>query len=511
MKIISRQAASRLINDDCTLGVGGSGGSGSPECILREIRSRYLNEHHPNNITLVAGICVGNMSEEMIGLNCLAEEGLIGKAICAHVGMSRLLGEAIDNNQFPAYTIPLGVYGHLLRAISAHEPGFLTHIGLNTFVDPRIDGACANKKAKDLSPIVKLLKIQDKDYLFFKSFPIDVCIIKASLADEDGNISLESEAIIGEQFQMAAATHNSGGTVIVEVSQIVPRGQLNAKNVIINRKLVDYIVVGEQNNELGDYNLPGYRPELLGLSKLPVSENRNNEISNRKVCARRAAMELYENNLVNLGIGFPEEVSKVAQEEGFLDKIVLSVEMGPTGGLPLGGVVFGASVNPESIISTADNFDLYHGGVLDVAILGAAEIDQYGNVNVSKFASRVTGPGGFIDITQSTSKIIFVGSFTAGGLKEGFVNGKLNIIREGSYHKFVPKVQQITFSSQNAKENHQEVLYVTERAVFQLVDDGILLVEIAPGVDLQKDILNQMSFKPLISSNLKVMHDFLFR
>lgn len=510
MKIVSVNEAVKLIKSNNTLGISGSGGSGSPEAVLQEILKRYKKTNSPKNLTVVAGISPGNLTYEDVGMNCLAEPGLVGKAICAHLGMGKKFGIAIGENQFPAFGIPLGVYTHLLRAIAGKKPGVVTHIGLNTFVDPRIEGARENEKAKDADPIVELVQIGGEEKLFFKSFPIQVALIKATYSDTKGNLSLEWEPIIGEQFQLAAAAHNSGGIVIAEVEKIVEYGTLKAKDVLIPGRLVDFVVVTKPDRSKGDYNIPKHVPGLVGKKKIELSEIKPVELNERKICARRAMMELNKGVLVNLGVGMPELVANVLNEEGGISDITLSIETGITGGVAQSGVTFGVAFNADSIIGDADMFDLYDGGMLDCAVLGLAQVDKEGNVNVSKFGKRVTGPGGFINITQNTPKIIFIGTFTSGGLDVQVNNRGLKIKNEGKAKKFVDKVQQITFSAKNAIKNKQDITYVTERAVFKLTPKGVELIEIAPNMDLNNDILANMDFKPIISKTLKRMDKKIF-
>ena len=511
MRIIKAHDLRNLIHDNDTVAISGSGGSGSAEAIIKGISDSFVKTGHPKHLTVTCGISPGNLTNDEVGMNMLAKKGLVGKAICAHLGMGRVFGNAIGNNQFPAFALPLGVINHLYRAIAGHELGVITKVGLNTFADPRIEGCCANSKAKRLKPIVELIEINGYEQLLYKSFPINVAVIKATYADEEGNISLEHEAVIGEQYNMAIAAHNSGGIVIVEVEKIVPKDSLRARDVLIHSSLVDYVLVSKPNLSLGDYNMPVYRPEITGDKKIPLKDIKVRPLDNRKVCGRRSAMELSKGNVVNLGVGMPDSVANVCAEENLSDDIFLSVESGPTGGVPIGGVAFGGAINPESVIPTAEQFDAYNGGSLDMAILGLAEVDAEGNVNVSKFGTRVTGPGGFINITQNTKKVIFMGTFTTGQLKEKIKDGKVNILNEGNFKKFVKKVQQITFSAKNAIKNKQNILYVTERAVFRLTAKGLELIEIAPGIDLNRDILNQMEFKPLISPNLKEMDKRIFK
>lgn len=511
MKVIRSEEVAKLIHDGDTVAISGSGGSGSPEALIKSVMESYQKNQSPKNITVTCGISPGNLTDDDVGMNMLAKPGLVGKAICAHLGMGRVFGNAIGKDQFPAYAVPLGVINHLYRAIAGHEIGVLTHIGLDTFADPRIEGCCANESAKKLEPIVELVEINGKKNLLYKSFPIHVALLKATYADTEGNISLEHEAVIGEQYNMAIAAHNSGGIVIVQVEDIKPKASFKARNVLIHSSLVDYVVVAKPDDSLGEYNVPKYRPELTGDEKIELGSIKIRPLDERKVCGRRSAMELKSGNVINLGVGMPDSVANVAAEEGFSEDIYLSVESGPTGGVPIGGVVFGSSINPDSVISTAEQFDAYNGGSLDMAIVGLAEVDSEGNVNVSKFGTRVTGPGGFINITQSTKKVIFMGTFTTVGLEEQIQDGKLTILKEGQKKKFVKKLDQITFSAKNAVANHQEILYVTERAVFKLTEQGIVLIEIAKGMDMNKDILDQMEFKPMISENLTFMDERIFK
>ena len=511
MKLIKTEDIKNLIHDNDTVAISGSGGSGSAESIIKGISDSFIQTGHPKNLTVTCGISPGNLTEDEVGMNMLAKKGLVGKAICAHLGMGRIFGNAIGQNQFPAFAVPLGVINHLYRAIAGHEIGVITKVGLNTFADPRIEGCCANEKAKDLTPFVELLNIGGHEQLLYKSFPINVAVIKATYADEEGNVSLEHEAVIGEQYNMAIAAHNSGGIVIVEVEKIVPKNTLRARNVLIHSSIVDYVLVAKPDLSLGEYNMPVYRPEVTGDKRIPLKKITIRPLDERKVCGRRSAMELKKGYVVNLGVGMPDSVANACAEEGISDDIFLSVESGPTGGVPIGGVAFGGAINPDSVISTAEQFDAYNGGSLNMAIVGLAEVGENGDVNVSKFGTRVTGPGGFINITQNTKKVVFMGTFTAGGLKEEIKDAKLNIIKEGKTQKFVTKVQQITFSAKNAIKNNQEILYITERAVFKLTSQGLELIEIAPGVDLERDILSQMAFKPIISPNLKEMDSKIFK
>lgn len=493
-KFISASEAVKYIENYHTVGISGSGGCGSPEALLTALKMRYKKEQQPYNLTITTGISAGNGTYDEVGLNHLLEKGLIKRAICAHYGKPKGFGDAAANNEFAAYALPLGVYGHLLRAIASNKPGVITKVGIGTFMDPCLEGGKLNKKAqKEKYDFINFYNLNFEDYIFYKSFPINIALIKASYADECGNVSLMNEAVIGEQKELAAAVHNSGGIVICEVEEKV--SEIKAQDIVIHNTLIDYIVINKPAKELGEFNTPCPHPELLGQIKQKDSDIKELPFSERKICGRRAFQELHEGNIVNLGVGIPETVALIAKEENYIDKITLSVEMGPLGGIPISGICFGAAINPECINSTPETFDLYDGGYLDVAILGMGEVDRYGNVNVSKFGKIVTGPGGFINITQNTKKILFLGTLCA---------------KDGT-KKFVKNVSQITFSGKIANKNKQEILYITEKAVFRLVPKGIELIEIAPDTDLEKDILNIMEFKPMISKKIKIMDKRLFK
>ncbi|MEG1288601.1 MAG: CoA-transferase, partial [Bacilli bacterium] len=435
VKFITKEEAVKLVNNFDTICISGTGGTSSPEGLLNELRKRFLNENIPNNLTLFCGLAPGNLSNDLVGFNLLAERGMIGRVIGAHFGMPFLFSDAISNNMFPAYAIPMGVYILLLKALMRKEDGVLTTIGLNTFVDPRIDGAKINDAAKcEKHTLVELYKFNNKDLLFYKAIPIKVAFIKGTCADKYGNISIQNEPFISEVKDIAAAVKNNGGVVICEVEKIVKN--IEVKDILIHNSLIDYVVESKPQKKYGDFNSAIYYPEVNTnvktnkdfIDKLPLNA--------RKICVRRALMEIKDNNIVNLGVGLPEGVANVAKEEGLLDNFTMSIEMGPVGGIPLSGSKFGFSINPECINTMSETFDLYNGGYLDVAILGMLEVDKLGNVNVSKYGKKVTGPGGFINITQSTQKIIFVGTFSAKGLNIEVKNKKLKIIEEGSICKF---------------------------------------------------------------------------
>ena len=512
MKIISAAEAAKLIKDNDVVTFSGFGSYAAPDYIMQAIADRYHEEKSPRNLTTLSGICTGDNSENKVGLNRLSEDGLITTLIAAHYKNPMTLEKSVGENKFAAYTIPLGVMVQLFRSKANRQPGVLTKVGINTYVDPRNDGPAANEKAKEKGlQLVSVQNIENEEYLFYKIPDINVAVVRGSYADEKGNISIVEEGLSDIQFETAVAAHNAGGIVIAQVEKIVKEGTIPAKQVRLHHKMVDYIVVCDDKNYHMQSYANTYRPEVSGEIKCTVDAIKPLPLSIRKVIARRATMELKKDNVINLGIGIPSGVGSVANEEGLANQLTLSLESGPMGGVPVEGVGFAGSVNAEMIANIADILDFYDGGGLDMAVLGMAEVDSEGNVNVSKFNGRCAGPGGFIDITQNTHKVCFVGSFTAGKSQIEVGDGTLNIVEDGKGKKFVEHVQQITFSAKYARETNQEIYYITERAVFKMTDTGIALIEVAPGVDVEKDILANMEFKPQIAENIKIMDERLFK
>jgi propionate CoA-transferase len=507
-KVITAQQAAELVKDNDTIGVGGFMGCGVPEELMEGLRQRFLATQAPRNLTLYHCAAVGDGKER--GANRLGVEGMLKKLICAHIGLEPALNKLTVENKIATYMIPQGVASHLLRAIAGKKMGVFTHVGLKTFVDPRLEGCKANDLAKRSGDVVKLLSIEGKDQLFFPSFPINVCFIRGTIADEDGNVTLHREAAISEQLEMAAATRNSGGIVVVQVEKVVTRNSLKPHDVKVHSAMVDYIVEGSKEMNIQTWLSPDYHPEWAGEYRVPLSNAAPMPLTERKVIARRGALELRPGMLVNLGLGIPDGVASVAAEEGFVDQITLSIESGVLGGIPLPGLGIGAGVNATAIYKQPDMFDYYDGGGIDLSCLGAAQIDPKGNVNVSKFGGRVVGPGGFINISQNAKKVCFCGTFVAGKQKREIKNNRLNILEDGDGIKFVKELEQVTFSGEYAFEVGQEVLYITERAVFRVTEQGLTLTEIAPGVDLEKHILAKMSFVPAIAKDLKEMDSRLF-
>ena len=511
-KFITAKEAAGLIENGMTLGVGGFGAYAAPDELLAALASRYEEEGNPKGLTAVCGISPGSNHPDGRGLARLKAPGLLDAVIAGHFANPPEIAELIGTNQIAAYALPLGVILHLWRAIAGHKPALLTHVGLGTFADPRVEGCKANEKTRAQNrDIVEVVQIGGKDCLAYKTFPINACFIRATWADEDGNLSMEDEGVGDYAFELASATHNSGGIVIAQVRGIVSRDFLPPKAVRIHHPMVDYVVVNTDPVLHMQSYAAQLRPELSGQLRCPTGSIPPMPLDNRKIIARRGAMELKPNCLINLGIGIPSGVGEVANEEGIGSQVTLSLESGPQGGVPVSGDGFAAAVNPQAIYTVADMLELYDGGVLDMTFLGAAEIDSRGNVNVSRFGTRCTGPGGFINISQNAHKVFYVGAFTSGKLEAEIADGKLRIVKEGTGVKFVDRVQQITFSADYAAKSAQEVMYITERAVFRLTPDGPVLIEIAPGIDLEKDILAHMAFKPAIAPDLKEMDARIFR
>ena len=472
-KIITAAQAAALVKDGCTLTTTGFNGFGCPEDLIMSLAAHYDQTGHPKDVTLVK--CTSQGDGQGRGVSHLAERpGMFKELILSHMGYDPGLRKLVQEERVACFMLPLGNLMQLFRAIAGGLPGAIATTGLGTFADPRNGGGKANQRARDTGKeVVSLVELGGKECLFYPSFPIDVCFIRATYGDEAGNLSIQNEAMNIEQFEVAAAVHNSGGIVIAQVDRVVKQGSIPAKEVLIHGFMVDYLVEGRPEYSMQSFETDAFRPEIAGLASIPAVGFDPLPMGPRKICCRRAAMELRPNSLINLGIGMPGGIGSVAEEEGLTDLFTLSLECGPLGGIPLGGIDFGATINPEAMYRMADILQLY--------------------------------------ITQNVKKLCFIGTFTAGKQTVKMKGDGLSIHTQGPQKKFLHQVEAITFSGREAVRKGQEVLYITERAVFRLEQEGLTLVEIAHGVDLQRDILDQMEFKPVIPEYVRYMDPRLFR
>ncbi len=498
-KVISARDAIAIVQDEDVLATSGYGGNGTADQLLVALEKRFLETGSPKDLTLVFAGGQGDGKDK--GLNRLGHVGLLKRVIGGHYGLIPEIERLAVENKIEAYNIPEGVITHLYRDIASGKPGTLSQVGLGTFVDPREEGGKVNEITSE--DIVELVELGGMQSLFYKAFPINVAFIRGTTADPDGNVTMEKESLLLENLSMAIAAKNSGGYVICQVERVAQEGSLDSRQVKIPGVMVDCVVVAEAEHHMQTYGTQ-YNPAYSGEVRIPLQTLAPLVLDERKVIARRAALELAPNSVINLGIGLPDCVGTVAGEEKIQDLITLTVDPGVIGGVPMGGLDFGAAVNCQAVIDHGSQFDFIDGGGLDAAYLGMAEADRRGNVNASRFGRRLSGCGGFINISQNSRKVIFLSTFTSSGLEIAIDDGRARIVNEGKYPKFVDRVGQITFSGRFAAERDQEVLYITERCVFRLTEAGLELTEVAPGIDVERDILSRMPFAPQINEPVEM-------
>ena len=494
-----------MIPAGATVLVDGSGGGvNEPDLLLEALEARYQTTGQPRDLTIVHPSGMGD--HQGGGIDHLAHPGLIRRVIGGHWGWCDRLQALAGDEQIEAYCLPQGVISHLFRAIAAGRPGVITHVGLGTFVDPRLEGGRLNRRARD--SLVEVLNLAGRDWLFYPCWPIHAALIRGSVADERGNLTMEHEGLYAETLSAAQAAKNSGGVVIAQVKQLAAAGSLDPRRVKVPGVLVDAVVVHPAQRlsvAVAD------DPALYGALRLPEHAMAALPLTERKVIARRAARELRRGDIVNLGFGMPDGVAAVLAEEGLASAVTFTVEQGHVGGIPATGSDFGLARNQQAMVDAGYQFDWYDGGGLDVAILSFAQVDADGNVNVSKFGGRIAGVGGFINIAQGARRLVFVGTLTVGRLGADFGEQGITIREDSGQPKFVSRVEQVSFSAAFARQQSQAVTYVTERAVFALAESGIVLTEVAPGVDLERDVLARLGFRPAISASLRQMDRRLFR
>jgi acyl CoA:acetate/3-ketoacid CoA transferase len=520
-KFMNAAQAAQLIQDGDTVGLmGGGGGLMEATHLFEAVQARFLSTQHPRQLTLVHALGIGDKKTK--GVNCFAHEGMVQRVIGGHWVWSPAMQQLALANKIEAYILPGGVSSQLMREIGAGRPGLISHVGLGTVCDPRLGGGRMNEAAKD--DLAEVITIDGQEWLRYKPFPIHVAIVRASSADEDGNISFEHEAANLDAQSLALAARNSGGRVIVQVKERLPKGSLKAREVRIPAAWVDAIVVDADQQTSYDIPFdPAFSGELTGAARTASeAQDHAREVavaqetfSERQAVARRAYVEIFNTAkarpIINYGVGVPDAVAKLIAARNEHHRIYQTIEHGTYGGTLMDGVLFGYARNASAMLDAATQFDFYGGGGLDIAFLGFGEFDEQGSVNVSRLGGVTVGPGGFIDIAQNAKKVVFCGTLAAKGVKLHTGDGQMRVLQQGAVKKLVQRVDQITFSGPQGLVRGQEVLYLTERASFRLRPDGIEVYEIAPGIDLQRDVLDQMDFAPRVAKDLKLMDAAHFR
>ena len=496
-KIILAKKVPTLIKNKSFVIVGGNGGTGAPEKILIEIEKSFIKKKKPKNLTIFHVTGLGAVDK--YGLNHLNHNGLVSKVIGGNYGLQiPFMKNLIVGNKIEAYNFPQGILSQMCRTMASKQPGIITKVGLYTYMDPRIEGGKMNKKTK--KNLIELIKIGGQEYLFYKAPRPDIAIIRGTSIDKDGYVYMEHEATTREDLSIAQAVHNNGGVVICQFKKFIKKKYTNPHLAKIPSFLIDYYVHDPLQKQTYVTKYDKFRSGERPLKRPKLDKI---ALDVRKVLARRAALELRRDDVVNLGVGISVGIANIAYEEDIYKDITLTVEAGVIGGIPGSGLNFGTAINPKMIIDQPYQFDFYDGGGLDCAFLSFAEIDQHGNVNVSKFGKRNDGAGGFINIAEGAKKVIFSGTLTANDLKTKVIKGNLKILNEGKNKKFIKKVNQITFSSKLGIKRGQTILFNTDRGVFQFIRNRITLIEIAQGVRLKEDIIDQIDFPIKITKKLK--------
>lgn len=508
-EFMTSKEAVALIQDGMSLATVGFTMMGVAEDVLQQIEQSFLKKGTPRDLTIIHA---AGQSDTENGIEHLAHEGLIKRIIGSHWGLAPRMARLIYENKVEAYAIPQGRIANLYKAMASGAPGLLSSIGLDTFVDPEIEGGKINERTKGCEDIVERVRMGGETYLLYKQVPIDVVLIRGTCADEKGNVSMKEEAVKLEALSAVLAARRFGGKVIAQVKWLTREGSLHPKEIVLPGIFIDAVVLAQNQESAHRQTATSfYDPSYCGDIKAAEAAFQPIPFSLRKIIGRRAILEITPGAVINLGTGIPgDTIGPIAAEERVLSELIFTVESGTIGGVPGGGVDFGISRNPDAVINHMDQFDFYTGCGVDITFMGAAEVDREGNVNVSKFGFRVAGCGGFIDITQMAKKVVFCFSFTVGKTIIETSDGKLSILQDGEPGKFLPRVNHITFSGKRAKEVGQKVLYITERAVFELGSEGLTLIEVAPGVDMEKDALGKMRFKPKIAPGLKEMEAKIF-
>jgi propionate CoA-transferase len=498
------QGALALVRDGAAVWVGGSGaGHAVPQAFIDALAAQFSAGGHPRDLTTVRVVGIGDFAD--VGFSQLALPGLSRRTIGSNIGNEPRLGALVNDDAVEAYSLPQGVLSALTRDMAAGRPGHITHVGLGTYVDPRQTGGRQN--AITTEELVEVVELAGQEWLFYRALPIDVAVIRATTADEDGNLTFEHEPILGDSLSLAMAAHNNGGRVVVQVERLVARGSLRPADIRIPGALIDFVYVEAAQRQT---YATAYSPFYSGELRAPASGTTPTPLDIRKIIARRSFMEFRPGDICNLGFGISQQIGSIAAEEMVADTLTLTVEQGIFGGVPAFGGDGGAGHNYQARLEQPSMFDFYDGGGLDIASLSFAQVDRTGNVNVHAFDERPRGPGGFINISTRTKRLCFVGTFTAGGLKVDFSDGALTILSEGRNRKFPNRVREISFNGELASEKGQSVRYITERAVFELTPAGLELIEVAPGIDVERDVLAHMDVEPVMSDSLRLMDPRLF-